>query len=120
MTGTVYLVLEPIEIIAADLALSVQDCDASAVVIVAHSAERALDALSRQDVLRIAFLHVDPDGFDVTDLGQALAGRGATCVFMGDLAERTVALTVPVLQRPFSSETMAALLQGLSERSVSA
>lgn len=120
MTKSVYLVVEPITIIALDLALCVQDYDPSAKIIVAHTSAEAVAAVVAQSAVCIAFVHADPDGFDASDLGKAVTKRGAACVFMGDRAERTTTGAIHVLQRPFSSETLATLLDGLCDRCVAA
>ncbi len=113
MTKTVYLIVEPIEIIASDLALCVQDYDPAAKVFVAERPEGSFAALEDGEAaVRVAFIHADPTGFHATDLGRALAGRGAYCVFMGDRAERE-GKGIAVLQRPFSFQTIAALLDQL-------
>ncbi|MFN0114539.1 MAG: hypothetical protein ACKVPY_07685 [Paracoccaceae bacterium] len=117
MTPTAYLVLEPTQLIASDLATSLCECDPSADVLMAHSAEAALAALSRAGLFRLAFLHVDPDDFAASDLGRALIARRTTCVFMGEQAERRRDMSAYVLQWPFSPQTMAALLIGLSAES---
>ena len=109
MASSFYLIVEPIEIIASDLALSVQDYDVAGSVAVASTLQTALTLLADHPTVRVAFLHADPTGFSDTALGQALAARQALCVFMGDAAERAKKAMV-VLDRPFSPQTIAELL----------
>ena len=117
MNSTVYLVVEPIEIIASDLAMSVQDYDPSATVLVALTPDAGFAMLQNHAAIRIALVHADPGDFPNTALAMALSGRGALVIFTGDAAERKDG-GIFVLQRPFSSQTTAAALQRaeLSER----
>jgi hypothetical protein len=113
MASSIYLVVEPINIIATDLAQSVQDFDSEAIVLVASVPNDAITMVADHPVIRVALIHANPHGFAESGLGIALAARGAQCVFMGDAAERAVK-AMRVLQRPFSTSTIAALLEELS------
>jgi hypothetical protein len=115
LSNTVYLVVEPIELIASDLAMNVQEYDPSAEVLIALTPEAGCEVLKSQPSVQLAFVHVDPSGFSNTDLGRALAERGARLVFTGDAAERKDKGIV-VLHRPFSAQTTATLLQGIQSR----
>jgi hypothetical protein len=110
MNSTVYLVVEPIEIIASDLAMNIEDYDPTATVLVALTHEAACRALKGHARVRVAFVHADPSAFVMTDLARSLDCRGAELVFTGDAAERNGG-GVLVLHRPFSAQTTAALLQ---------
>jgi hypothetical protein len=112
MASSFYLIVEPIDIIATDLGLSVQDYDGTATVGIAKTLEDALTMLADRRSVHVAFLHADPVSFAETELGGALALRGAQSVFMGDAAEHAKRAMV-VLDRPFSPHTIAALLQSL-------
>ena len=114
MTIATYLIVEPNQIVATDLALSVQDCDAAGRVIVAATAADALVVLRNAASVRFAFIHADPGGFDQSDLGVALGARGAVCVFMGGAADRAKKAMI-VLDRPFSPGTIAALMHSLAQ-----
>ncbi len=103
------MVVEPIEIIASDLAMNVQDYDPLATVLTALTHEAACVLLEAYESVRLAFVHADPKGFAKTRLAQALDCRGAQVVFTGDAAERKDQ-GILVLQRPFSAQTTAALL----------
>lgn len=110
MNSAVYLVVEPIGIIASDLAFNVQDYDPSATVLVALSPDAGCDLLQDHAAVSVAFVHADPCTFVVTKLARALKSRGAKLVFSGDAAERN-GCGVLVLQRPFCAQSTAALLQ---------
>lgn len=113
VTSPSYLIIEPINIIATDLAHSVQDFDPDATVLVAHIVKDALSMIADHPAIHAAMIHASPDGFADSELGIALAARGAQCVFMGDAAERAATALI-VLQRPFSTSTVASLLEELS------
>ncbi len=110
MKSSVYLVVEPIQVIASDLAMSVQEYDPSATVLIALSPEAACEVLEGEPSVRLAFVHVDARKFCKTDLAKALDRRGALVVFAGGSAEPDDCAKL-VLDRPFSAETTAALLQ---------
>lgn len=114
MTIATYLIVEPNQIIATDLALSIQDCDTSGHVVVAATPADALVVLRDATSVRFAFIHADPAGFDQSGLGVALRARGAVCVFMGDAAD-CARKTMIVLDRPFSPGTIAALMHNLAQ-----
>lgn len=113
MTTATYLIVEPNQIVATDLALSVQDCDAAGRIIVAATPAEALVVLRGAASVLFAFIHADPGGFGQSDLGVALAARGAVCVFMGDAADRAKKAMI-VLDRPFSPCTIAAMMHSLA------
>ena len=110
MNGYVYLVVEPMEIIASDLAMSVQDYDSSATVLIALTLQAAVAKLDGHTAVRLAFVHADPRHFATTPLARALEGCGAQVVFTGDAAERQND-GVSVLQRPFCAQSTAAVLR---------
>ncbi|MES2145188.1 MAG: hypothetical protein V4516_12725 [Pseudomonadota bacterium] len=107
---SVYLVVEPVSIIAMDLGASIREFDPSAQIIVAQSADTAVRALAGQDAVGVAFLHMDPCGLATGPLAAGLAARGAVCVFMGEAAERAAQTGILLLERPFSTATVADLL----------
>lgn len=117
MKSTVYLVVEPIAIIASDLAMNVQDYDPSAKVLIALTFEQASEILEGHAAVRLALVHADPSDFVDTILARALSCRGAQVIFTGDAAERKDS-GIFVLQRPFSAQTTSAALQRaeMSER----
>jgi hypothetical protein len=113
MTSPVYLIIEPIDIIATDLAHIVQDFDADAIVLVAKAPDDAMSMIAGHPAIHAALIHASPQGHAESDLGIALAARNTRCVFMGDAAERA-ATEMHVLLRPFSTATVAALLEELT------
>lgn len=117
MKSTVYLVVEPIGIIASDLAMNVKEYDASAKVLIALTLKKGVEMLEGHAAVRLAFVHADPSDFADTILARALSGRGAQVIFTGDAAERKDS-GIFVLQRPFCAQTTAAALQRaeMSER----
>lgn len=109
MSSPVYLVVEPIEIIAYDLAMCVSEYDQTATIIVALTLAAGCEILKGHPAVRLAFVHTDPAKFSDTELAHCLEIRGAKMVFIGDAAERNDKSAL-VLHRPFSAETAAELL----------
>ena len=109
MNKSVYLVMEPIQVIATDLAMHVQEYDPSAMVLIAHSPEAACEVLRSVAAVRFAFVHVAADKFGGTDLALALHVRGARIVFSGTSPDRNNSEKL-VLDWPVSAETSAVLL----------
>ena len=114
MNRSVYLVMEPIQVIATDLAMHVQEYDPSATVLIALSPEAACEVLRTVASVRFAFVHVAAHKFGGTDLALALHVRGARIVFSGASPDRNNSEKL-VLDWPFSAETTANLL-GQAER----
>jgi hypothetical protein len=115
MPARVYLVVEPIEIIATDLAMNVKEYDPSSTVLIAPSSEAACDAIEGENCVRFAFVHVDSSIFKTTNLARALVKRGAKIVYSGGFAEREDK-DLLILERPFSAQTTAELLQRATGR----
>ena len=109
MNSHAYLVVEPIAIIAEDLAMNVQDYDPCATVLVARSVTAACEIVQRHPAVRLAFVKTDPESFPSTCLARALGARGTKLVFTGDAAERNARGNL-VLQRPFCGQSTAAVL----------
>lgn len=109
MKNAIYLVVEPIEIIANDLAFNVSDYDGSATVLTALTCYTAVEILHDYPAVKLAFVHIDPTKFAKTALARMLEDRGAKVVFIGDAAERAGSALL-VLYRPFSSQTIAEVL----------
>ena len=114
MNSPVYLVVEPMEIIATDLAMNVSDYDTTATVLIALTLDAACEILKGHPAVRLAFVHADPTSFAQTDLARALEDRRAQVAFTGDAAERKGSGML-VLHRPFSAETTAKLLLSTEE-----
>lgn len=107
---SVYLVVEPVSIIAMDLGASIREFDPAAEIIVAQSTDMAVRALAGQDAVGVAFVHMNPGSFAAGPLASELAARGAVCVFMGEAAEQAADTGILLLIRPFSAVTVADLL----------
>ena len=112
MPTPVFLILEPMALIAADLAMSVQESEPQSVVVIASMADQAMDLLQNHSALCAAFLHTDPAKFDFSPLGRLLLARRARCIFMGDRAERNGS-DIWVLERPFSTENVHTIMRRL-------
>ena len=110
MNSPVYLVVEPMQIVATDLAMIVSDYDTTATVLIALTLDAACEILKGHPAVRLAFVHADPTSFAQTDLARALEDRRAQVAFTGDAAERKGSGML-VLHRPFSAETTAGVLQ---------
>ncbi len=110
MNTAVYLVVEPIPIIATDLAMTLEEYDPCATVWVAQAQEEACGILANCDRVDVAFVHADPANFLDTQLGRKLFAAGAKVVFTGDRAECSTTGHL-VLHRPFSARSLVAALQ---------
>lgn len=115
-----YLVVEPIPLVAEDLAQCIAEADPDARVIVARDAGDAVARVRGEGTILLAIVHESPRGFAGSDLGIALAGCGAMVVFMGDAAESHAALRATpatiTLYRPFSGENVTDLLARITEK----
>ena len=118
MTGSrVFLVVEPVALIAEDLAQCIGDHHPEAVVLRAAKVGDALRALAGHSHVTAAIVHCDPHGFCGTALGLALAARRAKVVFMGSRADMAAEGTLLRLRSPFDSDTVQMMLECLSESS---
>lgn len=109
MQSRIYLVVEPMSLIAEDLALSISEADTDAQVITLARPEEALSALDRLASVHLALVNTDPAGFHQSELGHALMRRRARLLFLGNDAEEARG-AVPVLMRPFSSDCVASMV----------
>jgi hypothetical protein len=108
---------------AEDLAQCVLDHVPGALVHGAADASEALrqtDGIAREGLsgLRAALVHADPFGFFDTPLGARLSAIGVPVIFLGDRAEEADRSELPattlVRERPFSSDSVAAVLKRLT------
>ena len=111
----VFLVVEPMAVIAEDLAQCIGDHHAEALVLRAPKAADALRALAGHPRVTAAIVHCDPHGFSGTALGQALAERRAQVIYMGSRADMAAEGTLLRLRSPFDSDTVQMMLESLSE-----
>jgi hypothetical protein len=106
----IYLVAEAVELIAEDLADCLREADPGARVVIAAPRPGFAGRLPPGIAAAAAFLHLDPnDPAVAADLAQ-LRASGARLWFMGASAEMRGG--PEVLDRPFSTETVAAALRG--------
>lgn len=109
--GNLYVVIEPEEIVAQDLAYAITAFDPAAQVEVFHHPDQALDAL--KTVIPAAVIaNVHPTRLFSNLLGHILEERAIPFAFTGVVAEFEAA-GAPILASPFSETTVAALLRQL-------
>lgn len=107
----IYLVVEPMPPIAEDLALSLSDGDPGGEVLVAATEAQALQAIQGRGPIVLAIVHNGPQDFLRSELGAALAERGARVVLIGDRAEEAPPhAEFAVLQRPYDADHLMALM----------
>lgn len=111
----VFLVVEPVALIAEDLAESIVECHPDALVLRAASAVAALAVLAGSRRVTAAFVHLDPHGFADTALGATLADRGARMIFMGSRADAAPEGTLLRLRSPFDTDSVQMMLESLRE-----
>ncbi|GGL69198.1 hypothetical protein [Wenxinia marina] len=111
------LVLVRHEVIAEDLALTLQDAFGKGPIMVCRSPEEALERLPDVSDLQVAVVETDPDTFAGSRLETEITARGGQVVLFGELAEtRMPAGRWPVLHRPFTDEMVLNLLSRFDER----
>lgn len=109
--GNLYVVIEPEEIVAQDLAYAITAYDPAAQVEVFHHPDQALAAL--KTVIPAAVIaNVHPTSLLSNPLGRLLSDRSIPFAFTGILAEAEAA-GAPILASPFSETSVAALLRQL-------
>ena len=107
-----YLVVEPEQLVAEDLADAIRAHDPGARVETLRSVAEVWPALSASRPQAV-ILSLDPQRFAETALGRELAAQGIPHAFLcvwGDAAEGAICLA-----SPFSEATVAALLARLAE-----
>lgn len=111
----VFLVVEPVAIIAEDLSECILECHPGAVVLRADHAGAALAQLAAHPRVTAAFVHLDNREFCGSAVGQALLTRGAKVIFMGSRADQAPDGSILRLRWPFDTDTVMMLLQSISE-----
>jgi hypothetical protein len=106
------LVVEPVALVAEDLALILAEVRPGLRVLKAPDADAALPIVEAERGLRVAIVHGPPEQFGDTPLGRALAQRGARVAFMGTRAE-AAAGNWPVLFTPFAGPDVGHLLHSM-------
>ena len=112
-----FVVVEPVRLIAEDLSQCIGEVHPDAVVVQTGSVAEAVRALPGRSPVTAAFVHCDPNGFCGTALGLALAERGAQIIFMGSRADLAREGTLLRLRSPFDSDTVQMMLESLFESS---
>lgn len=106
-----YIVVEPSQIVAQDLAHAIRAFDPKAKVQLLSDAADALAVLAEAKPAAV-FLHREPASDRSIQVGRALWDAGVPIAFTGVEAEMSVA-GAEVLDSPFTEATVAALLQRL-------
>ena len=104
------LVLEPVPLVAEDLAMMIEECRPGTEVVVTGAmveAEAALDADGGCDV---AFLNTDPERFAGTSLAKKLERSGVVVIFVGHEVE-AARVAQRYLERPFSGPGVMGMLE---------
>ena len=104
------LIVEPIALIAEDLAASIRAWDPDAEILTAAAPEAGVDLLSTGAKVDMAFLHLRPEGFADTALAGLLAASNAVWVFMGHSVNRDRDARVLSLDFTFSDTSVADVL----------
>jgi hypothetical protein len=112
-----YIVVEPSQIVAQDLAHAIRAFDPKAEVrLLSHPAD-ALAAVNKARPAAV-FLHREPTSDQSVKVGLALRDAGVPIAFTGAEAEMSVG-GAEVLDSPFTEATVAAILQRLLRQGAS-
>lgn len=118
MSGSkVYLVMEPMRLVGEDLAQIIRELDPAARVHIVADMDEALVWVATQTSINRALLHCAPVVGMTSELGHALALRGAMNLYIGDRAERSTGHDL-VLHRPFDNIAVATALSVLDDMDV--
>ena len=110
---SVYLIVEPDHLIAQDLVQTLAEAEPDAVIVSSASLAAAGKDVRPHTAIDIAFLHVDGDELDATNLMNDLRARGAKFVMLNGTSDSTEEnsaswVIVPV---PFSSSMIVAAIE---------
>jgi hypothetical protein len=109
-TGTYLVVLREI-IVGQDIAMTIQDHNPDARVIIAATLAEAVAAVEGVDAVAVAFVHAPSAEVARSPLAEAVAARGGRIVLMGhEIGRDPKATVLPVLAFPFVSSDILALL----------
>jgi hypothetical protein len=93
--------------------MTIGEFDPSARVIVTRTGEDAMPLVAQVERLAVAFVGKGPEEFRASSIAEVVARRGGRAVLMGEEAEaRGEAQGFAVLTRPFTTESILALLRG--------
>jgi SpoU rRNA methylase family enzyme len=104
-----YLVIEPEQIVAQDLALAIRSSEPGSNVLVVRDLHEAAERLEHLRP-RAIFLHEDPERLRNELAARFLSGIDAPLVFLGTLAETRSAGEI-VLETPFTEASVEAALR---------
>lgn len=104
------LVLEPVPLVAEDLAMLIEECRPGTRVILTGTVAEAEAALDAEGGYDVAFLNTDPERFAGTSLALRLQETGAVLVFLGHEVEAARAAQ-RYLERPFSGAGVMRMLE---------
>ena len=110
------LILEPIPIVAHDLATTAREDLGLETLIAATTDEacRKLSALPQESAVRLAFVHHAPDAFARDPLRRILEAQDAQVVLIGSGTESSAPESLwPALVWPFSTDNVRALIHRL-------
>ncbi len=114
MRDRLYLLLVEPGLVATDLTGIISEADLHARVVIARDIAAAHEVLTDARIVASAILDIDPDHGPAEALARAVAARGGRVVLIGDAAEDKAERTRwLVLQRPFTTETVLAVLDGV-------
>ena len=104
------LVLEPVPLVAEDLALMIEECRSGTKVVVTGTLAEAEAALKADGGCDVAFLNTDLQRFAGTSLAKTLERSGAVVVFLGHEVE-AAREAQRYLERPFSGAGVLRMLE---------
>jgi hypothetical protein len=104
------LVLEPVPLVAEDLALLIEECRAGTSVVLTATLTQAEAALEASGGCDIAFLNIDPERFAGTSLAKSLERTGVSVVFLGHEVE-AARVAQRYLERPFLGSGVLGILE---------
>lgn len=106
-----FLIVLDDSIVAQDLAETVSEHDPAAGLIPCRTLDEAIAALAHVERIAVAFVEAGPAEFAASPLAGLIAAKGGRVVLIGDDAEDSARMCGhAVLQRPFSTEMVLALL----------
>lgn len=109
----IYLVVEPEQIIAQDLAHAIRSFDPAADVRVVSEPGAGLSLLPH---VRAVFLHDEPTRSPADEAMQQLQDAEVPLIFLGSMAENRQQAGAVLLFSPFSEATVAAALRQVLEQ----
>ncbi len=103
------LILEPVPVVAEDLALLIEETRAGTEVVVTGTLVEAEAVLAAGGGCDVAFLNTDPERFAETSIAKKLEASGVVVVFVGHEVE-AARVAQRYLERPFSGPGVRGML----------